>query len=60
MKENGMSTSKKEIKRKVLVRFPNESHHTLMDIDWGDFVLISDFPSEIFGNYRGMTISIKK
>jgi len=60
MKKNGTSMPEREIKRKVLVRFPNESHYVLIDIDWGDFTLISDFPDEIFGKYRGITISVKK
>ena len=46
--------------KKVLVRFPNESIHVEMDIDWNEFKIEKEFEFEYFGWYKETYIAILK
>lgn len=48
------------MKKKVFVRFPNESFFVEIEIDFKDFKKSQEFDTEIFGWYNGLYISIKK
>lgn len=46
--------------KKKYVKFPNESYFAEMMINMEEFILKNEFKDEIFGIYKGLTISIKK
>lgn len=48
------------MKEKKLVNFPNEGYPIEMEIDMGEFNMVTEFEDLMFGWYNGMYISIKK